>query len=1108
MVSEKLPSAFKITAHVNPTSIANHSTTIGFNDPLYLHPSDSPGVSLVQDPLIGTENYGVWSRAMLLALQAKNKLSFINGACIRPANTCSSQQQWDRCNAIVLSWIMSSVSKDIFNGITYCNTASKVWAYLKERFDKISGSRIFALQRDIVHLSQGSSSISVYFSTMKRLWDEYQSLITLPSCQCASATAYLEHEDHQRLIQFLMGLNDTYSHIRSQVLMIDPLPSVNQAYSIVIHEESTRHVLSSSPIAGIPAAAFYSSSTKRIGSVICDNCHKPGHTKYQCYRLVGYDSVTCDHCHKPGHLKEHCYRLVGYPPNHKLYMKFSQPQPSKNFKISAHHSYNRSAEQSSRDDSSSHSMAHTFTDAQYQQIIKLLGDSSPQNEVTANLAGNFTSLMSISDANEWILDTGANAHITGTSSYLQDSHPSTDAIGSVRLPNGNTTSILSTGSIRISPSCVLNRDLSTGKIMAIGRQKHGLYYLTKILKQFFAYISNHFLTNVETIRTDNATDFFNHECGSYFSSMGIIHQSSCTYTPQQNGIFERKHRHILNIARALKFQASIPDPYWVKDHSIFTPPVPQVLEEYPSQSIIENPVQSSSLNHPCNTIQPSSLRKSSRFTRPPAWSKDYICSHSTMANSSSKQYDIFQSLSYTKCSPEYQSFLASISAVSEPKSFKDAASDPKWREAMDAEIAALEANKTWVIVPLPPRKKSIGCKWVYKLKYRADGSIDRYKAHLVAKGYTQKYGIDYHDTFSPVAKIVTVRCLLAIAAAMNWPLHQMDVTNAFLQGDLHEEIYMSIPQGFAKQHSNHAWNDLNAITELKFFLHQNLAIKDLGPLKYFLGIEVARSSIGICLNQQKYTLELLSDVGMTGCKPYDTPMEQHLQLTTIDYQHLIGRLIYLTITRPDICFAVQTLSQYMQAPKQSHMNAAFRVLGYLKKTPALGIFLPSNNDLKLSAYCDSDWGSCLMSQKSVTGFVVKLGSASVSWKTKKQHTVSRSSTEAEYRSMATTTCEITWLRGLLTDMGLTFSSPTPLHCDNQAALHIASNPLYHERTKHIEIDCHFIQERFGAISSAPLISLHITNQLISLQKRWVQISIIISYASLHYSTYYKLEGRC
>lgn len=690
----------------------------------------------------------------------------------------------------------------------------------------------------------------------------------------------------------------------------------------------------------------------------------------------------------------------------------------------------------------------------------------------------------------------------------------------------------------------------------------------QILKHFFAFILNHFGKSVQHIRTDNGHEFLSTECRTFLSSMGIIHQRSCPYTPQKNGPVERKHRHILNIARAIKFQASVPDSYWGECvlHSVYlinrtpTPllsnktPFEVLFQKLPSYShlkvfgclcyasnlktnnkfdarakpyvffgipcepkgiklldlstrqftisrdvVFHEDIFSfssqvsemapfpapSPLTHedhsPQNLSIPSSHQlhvpvtdefpplNSHRSTRPirshhpSQWTKDYICS-----TSCSTPYSILDHLSYNKISPSYHSFLTSISTTSEPKSYSEAASDPLWRAAMDAEISALEANKTWVVVPLPPGKSVIGCKWVYKIKHKADGSVDRYKACLVAKGYTQQYGIDYLDTFSPVAKIVTVRCALAMEAANNWPLHQMDVTNAFLQGDLHEEIYMSIPQGFDKQRPNHAcklikslyglkqasrqWNfkfgqvmkyagfsqslhdhslfyirtknsttllllyvddivitgdNPLVITALKKHLHTYLAIKDLGPLRFFLGIEVARSKAGICLNQRKYELELLSDTGMTGYKPFDTPMEQHSKLTTLEFdkqiettcsdpllsdpssfQRLVGRLIYLTITRPDICFAVQTLSQFMQSPKQSHMNAALRILGYLKGSPALGILLSAKNNLILSAYCDSDWGSCPMSRRSLTGYVIKLGpSVNIMEKQETKHSI-------------------------------------------------------------------------------------------------------------------------
>lgn len=163
---------------------------------------------------------------------------------------------------------------------------------------------------------------------------------------------------------------------------------------------------------------------------------------------------------------------------------------------------------------------------------------------------------------------------------------------------------------------------------------------------------------------------------------------------------------------------------------------------------------------------------------------------------SSVPYSIANYVSYDKLSPKYQSYLAAFSTIVEPTTFTEACQDPRWVEAMKSEIEALESNHTWDIVSLPEGKTPIGCKWVYRVKYKASGEIERFKARLVAKGYSQKEDIDYQETFSPVVKMVIVRTILSLAAAQHWHIHQMDVHNAFLQGDLFDEIYMQLPLGF------------------------------------------------------------------------------------------------------------------------------------------------------------------------------------------------------------------------------------------------------------------------------------------------------------------------
>lgn len=447
---------------------------------------------------------------------------------------------------------------------------------------------------------------------------------------------------------------------------------------------------------------------------------------------------------------------------------------------------------------------------------------------------------------------------------------------------------------------------------------------------------------------------------------------------------------------------------------------------------------------------------------------------------------------------------------------------------MNEEMEALYRNNTWVLTNLPLGRKPVGCKWVYKIKYNSSGEIDRYKARLVAKGYLQKEGIDFDETFSPVAKLVTVRCVISLAICNNWSLFQLDINNAFLYGEIEEDVYMSLPPGYFSKgdkrvcklkkslyglkqaprkwneklisflseygfcqsksdYSKQNWfvvllvyvddiivtgNSVDEIEKVKLFLKSKFRIKDLGKLKYFLGIEIINIPDGVCLSQRKYTLELLHEYGLLGCKPVVTPLElstvvckkgvdenDSLITNFTGYQQLIGKLIYLTNTRPDISFAIQTLSQFMHAPRESHLKYAIRVLKYLKTNPGRGISIKRSESLQLNAFVDADWGKCLDTRRSVTGFAIFLGESLVSWKSKKQATVSRSSTEAEYRALATVTCEILWIIKVLKDLKIRVNYPVDIACDNESAILLTLNPVFHERTKHIEIDVHLVRDK-------------------------------------------------
>lgn len=431
---------------------------------------------------------------------------------------------------------------------------------------------------------------------------------------------------------------------------------------------------------------------------------------------------------------------------------------------------------------------------------------------------------------------------------------------------------------------------------------------------------------------------------------------------------------------------------------------------------------------------------------------------------------------------------------------------------MTEEFIALTKNATWSLVPPVNNANVIDCKWVYRLKKDSQGKITRYKARLVAKGFRQQPGIDYQETFSPVIKATTIRVLLSLAVTNQWSLRQLDVQNAFLHGNLTETVYIRQPQGFVDptkpdhvcrlhkalyglKQAPRAWfhrlstvlhqigfigsktdpslfilkhgatllyvlvyvddiivtgNNSDAIEKLIQTLGTTFAIKDLGDLHYFLGVEIVHQGADILLSQRKYILDLLQKSGFSDCKPAPSPMSSSHQLALGDssflsdpasYRQTVGALQYVTLSRPDISFAVNKVCQYMHAPTENHWTAVKRILRYLKGTTDHGLLLrhASGSTLhaftdahwqhtphsSLRAYSDSDWAGCSDDRRSTGGYAIYLGSNLISWTARKQRTVSRSSTESEYKALADTVAELIWLKALLYELGIvTNVSPT------------------------------------------------------------------------------------
>ncbi|KAK6117859.1 hypothetical protein DH2020_048401 [Rehmannia glutinosa] len=310
----------------------------------------------------------------------------------------------------------------------------------------------------------------------------------------------------------------------------------------------------------------------------------------------------------------------------------------------------------------------------------------------------------------------------------------------------------------------------------------------------------------------------------------------------------------------------------------------------------------------------------------------------------------------------------------------------------------------------------------------------------------------------------------------------MDVKSAFLNGLLEEEVYVEQPPDLNKRLLEGqdcllvqiyvddiifgATND-SLCKKFSKLMQGEFEMSMMGELNFFLGLQIKQCQEGIYISQSKYTKELLKKFGIEEGRTVSTPMATNVKIDkdekgkSVDeskYRGMIGSLLYLTASRPDILHVVCLCAHFQSNPKESHMSAVKRIFRYLKALFNMVYFIQRMKNFLLKVICDSDWASCPLTRRSLTGWFVLLGSSPISWKTKKQHTMSRSSSEAEYRSMATVACELKWLKGLLKDMGVHQTAGIKLYCDSQSAIYIAQNPVFHERTKHIEVDCHFVRD--------------------------------------------------
>uniref|UniRef100_A0A2N9HB99 Integrase catalytic domain-containing protein n=1 Tax=Fagus sylvatica TaxID=28930 RepID=A0A2N9HB99_FAGSY len=744
-----------------------------------------------------------------------------------------------------------------------------------------------------------------------------------------------------------------------------------------------------------------------------------------------------------------------------------------------------------------------------------------QVQVLSSSASNPALSVTPGISSEWFLDSACcnhmtdNPHLTSahtspilpTITIADGSAMTVSHVGSISTPNLSVSDVfcvpklhlnlLSVGQLTelglnlfFSSRGCLVQDSQTGQIVGTARKVGRLFELTSFhlpsssvsapviaasasIELWHSRLCHISLPRIQTLtqysktikvfRSDNAREYRQTDFSTILKHYGTIFHTSCVGTSQQNGRAERKLRHILDTVRALTNAASTPASFWGEAaltdvYTINRCPSPVVENTTPYERLFGTAPNYSLLKvfgcvcfvllqpHECTKLQPRSqlycfldygfeekgyrcydlVAKRLRVSRHVVfWEhKMFYSLHLFSAGNSDSQADPLPNLFPEFPSPSAESVnpisdespptdpssdesptanptfdesplstpaanpikttapkpcrshrvstlpshlrdfhcFSAFATLHEPHIFREASSDPLWQQAMKEELDALLKTGTWDLVDLPAGKSALGCKWVYKIKTRSGGTVDRYKARLVAKGFTQEYGIDYEETFAPVARISSVRTLIAVSVSRHWPLFQMDVKNAFFNGELIEEVYMQLP-----------------------------------PASPFLSM----------------VFQLV----------------HMIQLCSSDAQiMLVESLVYLTVTRPDISYAVHIVIQFMVAPRSLHYAVVLRILWYLKGTLFHGLHFSSQSSLTLQAYSDADWAGDPTDRRSTTGYCFLLGDSLISWRSKKQ-----------------------------SDLGIDCSTAVPIHCDNRSAIQIAHNDVFHERTKHIEIDCHFVR---------------------------------------------------
>ncbi|KAK2966571.1 hypothetical protein RJ640_009343 [Escallonia rubra] len=911
-------------------------TTIDTSSPYYLHPSDHPGLIFVTHPLSENgDNYFTWRHSFLNASHSKNEADVVDGTIEKPDDASSDFQAWIQCNAVVLAWLTNALAKELQGNATHAETAREVWQDLEERFTQGIAPRVYELKRAIVLLQQEKASVASYYGKLKSVWGELQGLNPTPICKCGCTCGAAKKmqimREEEKVFDFLMGLDEAYTTVRSQILSIDPLPNIGRAYAIAAQEEKQRSI-AASRTPTIEAAALL---TKRSDSQMKGN----GSGRRNQF-------PPCPHCGKTNHSQEYCFKVIGYPSDWR--------KPGKGNSSRADHKQTNSSNAAfTAKMDGENLLIPGLTPSQQQQLMALLnGQEAPGGNPSANMA---TSNFSGKTENGWIVDTGATNHITHDVNSLSNVEQQHN-IPPVQIPDGKTIHVHALRQINLGNRLILDQvlgvpdfcfnlmsvskltrdlnctltfwqnffviqDLHSRRLIGVGRERNGLYYLEPIkggkaltarntisanmwhlrlghlpvncislipdlsvsfdckktsfcdvcykakqtrlsfplsmnktqhvfdlihcdiwgpyktksiygchffltivddfsratwvflmthksetkeyLLQFFNWVHTQFHMDIKALRTDNGLEFSHRDLMSYYSDHGMEHQTSCTDTPRKNGVVERKHLHLLEVARALRFQANLPIFFWgecvlTAAYLINRMPLSTLKDRTPYEILLgKKPTYEHLRNFGC------------------------LC------------YGHVNSKPRDKFAPR-----------AKPGIFVGYPNGQKGYRIYDLESKRIYVSRDVQFLEgiYPYTKSSLG-----ESRQVSNEEPDAGNIPLSTDLCTDPVEEPVMESIAtePISPDIEVGC------------SESDESTPTVEN----QQAATLPSKRQRQVSR---TNSDRICKLKNYLDTKFHIKNLGKLKYFLGIEVARSPAGIFLSQRKYVLDILAEC-WAGC---------------------------------------------------------------------------------------------------------------------------------------------------------------------------------------------------------------------------------------------------